>query len=963
MVDDGHRRRGRGVAGRVRRASDRFGPAREEFERWARARMAGPADTSEPTPLAETGPPDAAVGIRAAAAVLASSVAMHRLTRSPVVRSSRAGGDVVAEGQRLAAAGGRVLRAVAGLARDRQAADLTGAVLAALDAAERLRARLVLVASPPMPDHLGGLAPDAAFPSFRATAGNRGRAIPSAVRPDPSGGATGGGAGPWSVELGGLIWPTAVIDGAGDLYTGHADSEFVALHPDGSVKWRLHDDQMMYIDSTGALGRDGWLYLASTDVDPRGHQNQGRIWKVNPATGEVAWTFWGTGFEDPETDPEAHKSSFFEGHVALGWEQGRVVVYAGSDDNLLYKLDDTGRVLWTYDTDASPSGVIWTKPLLLPDGRTLVIGDLSGQVHAVRANDGSRLWARRLGGAVVSSPALGYGGEIVVGCFDGRIVCLAAEDGTDRWTYQTLGLVYSSAAVDVDGDVVIGSNDGGVYRLDRFGRRRWTYWTAGPVKSSPALDTRGNAYVGCESGTLYCVDREGRRRWSIDTDPGAEANPVNSSPSLALDATVYVGTSTGRVVAVPPGWCEQHEDDPAVSLDPGHDGDRPDVPPGGATLVPVDRRGTAVLGEPDELALTDLPHLALIAVDDAGDVVDARLVADGLSVEVDPPLDIEARVESMGRFIYLLPADLMLPATSYRFTVAASYRVGDDLRRVERTVTRTTEADDGGGAFPLRAADGEGVGQAVVLHEARVASPKELDALAQAMVDSQHFVLVPLAVDEAHHRFVAAVCWVQDTGAGFAYRPATTNKAVFSGRYQGGWFRLDGALRLVAQGINIPFDRITFQGRFRPAPGAEKVTASLVADVDGVGEFADLIRVMSLADADDDVVGFVSFAASSFDSPALHPPPDLRSAVSWSGDEVVVEVDGGEGPAQAAGDDDHWVHLTFWNPADGRVVAGDVRRRLTDDGVLELRAPVPSDVEQSAWRVVVGWDLAAVAVE
>jgi len=246
-----------------------------------------------------------------------------------------------------------------------------------------VRKQLPLAHRAVVADYEAGYDPSAAYASYRCDAANRGRVgRPARVDDGP----------PRSTPIGGLIWPSAVIDAEGNAYLGHADGEFVSLAPDGSVRWRHADPQMLYIDSTGALGRDGFLYMASTDVDPRGHQNQGRIWKLDPSTGEVAWAFWGRHFEDPEDSEDAHLSSFFEGNLSCGWEEGRVVVYAGSDDGFLYKLDDAGELVWEYDTEAYPSGVIWTKPLLSPDGQTVYVGDLAeGMLLAVEKLDETTL--------------------------------------------------------------------------------------------------------------------------------------------------------------------------------------------------------------------------------------------------------------------------------------------------------------------------------------------------------------------------------------------------------------------------------------------------------------------------------------------------------------------------------------------------------------------------------------------
>lgn len=930
------------------------------------------------------------------------SVTMPRLVREPLVARSPIATEISDERRRLRRIARGLPAALLRAGRTRDPSPIVAAAVDLLEAEQALFRRLALLGHAPVADHWGGLAPDSPYPSYRCSAANRGQVAPfvdacavvrSAAAPSaadapvcdppalaphavdaPAAGSPTeatkateateatdrtGPTTPWATQIGALIWPTAVIDAAGDLYTGHAAGEFVALHADGSVKWRLSDPQMMYVDSTGALGRDGALYLASTDVDPRGHQNQGRVWKVDPATGSTAWTFWTRHFEDPESDPDAHLSGFLEGNVALGEEQGRVTLYAGCDDNRLYKLDADGALLWEYDTDAYPAGVIWTKPLLSPDGATVYIGDLSGQVHAVRTADGERRWVTPVGGAVVSSPALGSHGQVIFGCFDGKVYCLDAADGEVLWTYQTLGLVYSSPAIDEGargdqaGDILIGSSDGGLYRLDRFGRRRWTYWSDAPIKSSPSLDADGCAYVGNQNGKLYAIGPDGRRRWSFATRADLADNDLNASPSIGRDGTVYIGSTSGEQFAVPAGWCEQHGDDPRVDLTPGDDAPRPAIEPGGGTLVHLDRRGTPCFEPPEQLGVHENLNLALIALDAAGDVVDARLDPDGLRVRISPELPLEVRVESMGRFVYIVPGDLLRPDTEYHLSIAGSYFAAGERRALACDV-RARTAPTAPDPPPPLSIHTDHV-DAVVLYGARVAVPKEIDALGQAMIDSQNFVVAPLHVDVAHRRMLVAVCWVLDSGNGsFQYRPATVNKMIGTVTWQDGGLHVEGGIRIIAQGINIPFERVRFAARATATadgPRWSEVVATLRASVADITEFADLIRVMGLADEHDDVVGFVTFSAAPHVGDEVRRPPGTRAMIDVADGVVTATITGLVDPRS------HWLHLDLYDPASGRLLATTTHEATGGDGATTISTAVPGESPAGTTVAVVTVDL------
>ncbi len=802
--------------------------------------------------------------------------------------------------------------------------------------------KLALVHRRRVPDYFAGLDEGSVFPSYRYSAANRGRVSrPGLVR------AEGAGCPSWNVKIGGLIWPSAIIDRAGNLYTGHADGEFVALGPDGKELWRIHDPRMMYIDSTGALGRDGFLYMASTDFDERGNQNRGRIWKIDPATGKVVWTFEGCHYEDPETNPHAHLSSFFEGNVSLGYEAGRVVVYAGSDDNFFYKIDDAGKLVWEYDTGGYPAGVIWTKPLLSPNGDTAFIGDLAACVHAVRTSDGARLWKRRLGGSVVSSLAAGMNGELFLGCFDGKVYVLDPDDGDIFWSYQTLGLIYSSPAVMENGNIVVGSSDGGVYCLDRYGRRQWTYRTDAPVKSSPAIDRDGLIYVGNQNGGLYCLRPDGRRLWSLHTNQGVAENDINSSPTIGAGGEVYFGTTTGEVFCIPRDYYFKTKDDERLRLDPDDDGEKPPLKPGEATIVFLDASGAPMFFNQPDVPVAGAFDLGIFAVDDNLDVIPSELIADTVSVDIKPALKHEIRVESMGRYIYVIPREFMKHKTEYTMKIMGCYKASGAERPFESEVRLRTAARS---ASPEKTFGiGRNSADGIVFHNTVIRRPKEVDALGQAMADSMNFAVVPIYIDEKKGFMAAAVSIVVRSGGRFEYSATSVNRFFATGSLRDGSFMLRGKLRLIAQGANIPFEEVILTGRFDEKGVVRESAGVTIASVSGMPKFEELIRVMRLADSHDDVVGRCSFSASRFDNSAAKKPACLsvEKAVAAAGR---VDVDFS---ARGFRPSDHYISVAFIDRESGELIRSEKASVAEKAGGFAVTAAVPECSGRKCAAIVV----------
>src|SRR5882672_4004640 len=76
----------------------------------------------------------------------------------------------------------------------------------------------------------------------------------------------------------------------------------------------------------------------------------------------------------------------------------------------------------------------------------VVVGDLTGTVHAVDRRDGRRLWTFKTGGEVRSSPTL-VEDLVLIGSYDTHLYALERNTGKLRWKLQTEGPVHATPAV------------------------------------------------------------------------------------------------------------------------------------------------------------------------------------------------------------------------------------------------------------------------------------------------------------------------------------------------------------------------------------------------------------------------------------------------------------------------------------------------------------------------------------
>ena len=214
------------------------------------------------------------------------------------------------------------------------------------------------------------------------------------------------------------------------------------------------------------------------------------------------------------------------------------VVYVGSDDGNVYALNaSTGAKLWSSATEQP----VYSSPAVA-DG-VVYVSSNDGDVYALNAGTGATLWTYTTQNFLDSSLTVGNG-IVYVGAADNNVYALSASSGALLWSYATQGSVESSPAL-VNGVLYVGSDDGNVYALNaRTGALLWSSITAYDVMSSPAV-ANGKVYVGSEDFNVYALNAStGAKLWSYTTN-GA----VISSPAVA-NGIVYVGSEDFNVYAL-----------------------------------------------------------------------------------------------------------------------------------------------------------------------------------------------------------------------------------------------------------------------------------------------------------------------------------------------------------------------------------------------------------------------------
>jgi outer membrane protein assembly factor BamB len=147
-------------------------------------------------------------------------------------------------------------------------------------------------------------------------------------------------------------------------------------------------------------------------------------------------------------------------------------------------------------------------------GETVVFGDASGSVRALRVRDGSIAWEFRTTDPVYSTPDVG-GGRVVFGGTDGRIYALDARLGTLLWKVTTGGPVVACPRV-VAGVVYTGSGDHVFRAIDlATGRPVWSHSGVDGFVETKPLVAGGRVVFGAWDGLLYALgSSDGRLAWT-----------------------------------------------------------------------------------------------------------------------------------------------------------------------------------------------------------------------------------------------------------------------------------------------------------------------------------------------------------------------------------------------------------------------------------------------------------------
>ncbi len=348
-------------------------------------------------------------------------------------------------------------------------------------------------------------------------------------------------------------------DGRQVVYWGSAD-RWVYAH-DAATGRRVWSRELVAPSPTMAAAQvsspllhEGTMYIACFVHDRALARNKqvARLYALDMATGEVRWSR--VVSNGPVSSPVGRDLD------------NRFHLWIAARKGLLQCFDVSGERpvrRWTYQI----AHEVFGSPAVEPDGDEplLFLGSKFGNLNAINARTGQRVWNRMAGNWIDNTACLAaVDGErvVFVGSHDYKVYAFRARDGKELWSRPLGGEVYSAPCFfreSAGPAIAVSALDDHLYVLDaRTGEIRTSYFTGRPIWDKvPKGETLWGSPVAFQAGdqtavvhgsfndTVYVLPLEG------EVSLRAQAR---SSAELWWGLLVVLGLFLGVVLPVVLWW-------------------------------------------------------------------------------------------------------------------------------------------------------------------------------------------------------------------------------------------------------------------------------------------------------------------------------------------------------------------------------------------------------------------------
>lgn len=294
----------------------------------------------------------------------------------------------------------------------------------------------------------------------------------------------------WKYTTGGSIEDSPAVAG-GMVYIESDDGYLYCLNADnGALRWHtsvgsnLEFTYANLVLTSSPVVSGSMVYIGSLD---------GNLYALNANTGAVVW-------KAPAGGPVECTPAFDGAGVYFTAQQQAA--------GMLFKADPvTGEILWSFTIPYLHSFLGGTEMLGSPSleaGMVFASSDF-GAYYAVNAETGKMVWSfinTRATEFIVSSPIYVNGNLYILDIFN--IACLNAANGHVVWSAYTGDELYVSPSY-ADGKIYMTTSERHILVLDSNsnGAKTATVTTPSSSWSSPAI-ANGRLYIGCNDWNVYC---------------------------------------------------------------------------------------------------------------------------------------------------------------------------------------------------------------------------------------------------------------------------------------------------------------------------------------------------------------------------------------------------------------------------------------------------------------------------
>ncbi len=302
---------------------------------------------------------------------------------------------------------------------------------------------------------------------------------------------------------------------------------FIALTPDGHIKWSLEWDWTMRFETGPVVANDSTIYVGGT-----------ALYALRP-DGTMKWRFEG-------------ESGFSDVRPLLGIDG---TIYTKDMLGNIFALTPQGNLKWKSNMGLR-AGLSYM--VSSPDGSAIYAPGRDSTLIALDARKGTLLWSIKKCLNFYAGPTVDNEGNVYFYAADtlsdAGYVCSADPAGRLRWKFRvnSIGTTIPWAGISMDyhGSCYFDWVSKGITSLDYAGQLRWKLSYSEGSSDSPIIcDSQDNIYVLNEGiPKLFCFSADGKLQFSVKV---LDYDSISSRPGvITRDALLVYGTNTKWLVAV-----------------------------------------------------------------------------------------------------------------------------------------------------------------------------------------------------------------------------------------------------------------------------------------------------------------------------------------------------------------------------------------------------------------------------